>query len=1512
MTPAPGTHWQRFVGDRLRFVLHDAGERRPEKGWRALLRTNLGRAEQLRREIIQAHTRGLPLAGASWRDVPMGRETGGWALELPLTEVGYFKAKAYLVGPGGWQHWPEGPDVGISVHPDRYRTGNIIYCAFTRMFGASRAARTTQDPKLDQSLGTLDQGGYTVIPPSGKFRDLTRQLPHIFGTLGCRILQLLPVNPTPTTYARFGRFGSPYAGLDLRAIDPALVEFDRRTTGVDQFRELTYGSHVLGGRVFLDLVINHTGWGSVLQEDHPEWFVRNPDGSFASPGAWGVTWEDLVELKHQHVALWDELAEVFLTWCRRGVDGFRCDAGYKVPVAAWQYIVARVQQEYPETIFLLEGLGGAWETTEALLTEGGLQWAYSELFQNYSGSEVAHYLAHSFSQSQRAGLLVHYSETHDNERLARRGRAWSLLRNRLCALASVSGGFGYTCGVEWLAAEKIKVHGSTGMSWGAPENLVPELAKLSQLLSDHPCFFEGATVRRLSPPESSVCALCRESEGGEDAVLVLVNTAVDRPNTLQLDGGSLPGLGAGHSDTSKRGEAAGSEARDVQHRAPGQGAGNLAGWLDLLGQAAPEIKSAADGKLAISLAPGAAYCLAPTPAPRGLNGEPYRRARAQAAWAVTALSRILPVEQVDGFDWRGLAAEVERSPSRFLTAISSLAAGRITAGAPLPKPGVVEAAQPADKLSKPPTPVSSGLNLNEALARLSNEELFGCVVSWNALDERRITPVPPGHWLLVEDTVPFRAALKHNDPETAEAINVESVAVRDGHVVCFAPRQSGGDATLSIERYGEPGRHLQGAIRFLDVGPELPQDRFQHPLPQNLVLLTNGRGGMARICVDLGRVLSKYDCVLAANLHPDLPVDRHVFAKRVRLWVNADGFISPLDFRSLSSFEPGPPAVWHFVANAGDARTVEIQVAARMLEGRNTTVFRFTRPTAAQASGKQLPEQADVRLTVRLDIEDRNFHWETKRNGGAEHHFSTHTQPLPASPGQAQKMQAGPGASHLDPSDTRFSGFEFSPAPERRLRVFTDTGCYHPAPEWSENLPHPVEQSRGQTGAGDAFSPGWFEVPLPKGAEATLVATADPSGPEARELVYPSPAAGFSQPGPTASEDAFSAALVQAVRAFMVRRGQGKTVIAGYPWFLDWGRDTFICARGLLAAGMLDAVKELLLTFGRFEKNGTLPNTIMGEDASNRDTSDAPLWFGLVHEEFAAASGPLDALGPVLESIASHYVQGTPNGIRMDPASALIWSPAHFTWMDTNYPACTPREGYPVEIQALWVRLLRQLASAGRSDRRDYWGGLAARASASLEKYFWREEQGYFADVLRSPPGQPAAEATVDDALRSNAVLVVSLGLASGSRARRCVDAARRYLVTPGGLRSLAPLRVSVPLPIYGADGRPLNDPTAPYWGRYEGDEDTRRKPAYHNGTAWTWTFPPFCEALARAWEFSPEAVAAARSYLGSTARLLAGGCLGQLPEITDGDAPHTPRGCDAQAWSVTETLRVWKLLRQA
>ena len=173
-------------------------------------------------------------------------------------------------------------------------------------------------------------------------------------------------------------------------------------------------------------------------------------------------------MKQDDVALWDKIADALLIWCRRGVDGFRCDAGYKIPVPAWQYIIARVQDEFPETIFLLEGLGGSWEATENLLTDGGMQWAYSELFQNYSGRQVADYLDYANRQSSRVGTYVHYSETHDNNRLAERGRAWSLLRNRLCALTSTSGGFGFTGGVEWLAAEKIKVHGCTGLALGQP------------------------------------------------------------------------------------------------------------------------------------------------------------------------------------------------------------------------------------------------------------------------------------------------------------------------------------------------------------------------------------------------------------------------------------------------------------------------------------------------------------------------------------------------------------------------------------------------------------------------------------------------------------------------------------------------------------------------------------------------------------------------------------------------------------------------------------------------------------------------------------------------------------------------------------------------------------------------------------------------------------------------------------------------------------------------------------
>ena len=169
------------------------------------------------------------------------------------------------------------------------------------------------------------------------------------------------------------------------------------------------------------------------------------------------------------------------------------------------------------------------------------------------------------------------------------------------------------------------------------------------------------------------------------------------------------------------------------------------------------------------------------------------------------------------------------------------------------------------------------------------------------------------------------------------------------------------------------------------------------------------------------------------------------------------------------------------------------------------------------------------------------------------------------------------------------------------------------------------------------------------------------------------------------------------------------------------------------------------------------------------------------------------------------------------------------------------------------------------------------------------------------------------DALRSNCLFLISLDIDQHPhfkiRAQRMVAAATRHLLIPGALRSLAPLPVNPPLPIRGPGGGLLNDPQHPYWPRYEGDEDTRRKPAYHNGTGWLWTFPSFVEALVKAHPDNPSAKAAARSYLAVLHDHLHRECLGQLPEICDGDAPHTSRGCDAQAWSVTEALRVWRWL---
>ena len=193
---------------------------------------------------------------------------------------------------------------------------------FVRQFGHAKWPRESMVSKDHDMIQTLESKGYTVIPESGKFRDLIKEVDFIFSELGCRVLQLLPVHPTPTIYARMGRYGSPYAALNFSDVDPALVKFDPLATPLEQFMELADAVHFHCGYLILDIAINHTGWAASIHESHPEWLVRGEDGKIEVPGAWGVKWEDLTKLDYSRVELWQYMADIFLCWCRRRVDGF--------------------------------------------------------------------------------------------------------------------------------------------------------------------------------------------------------------------------------------------------------------------------------------------------------------------------------------------------------------------------------------------------------------------------------------------------------------------------------------------------------------------------------------------------------------------------------------------------------------------------------------------------------------------------------------------------------------------------------------------------------------------------------------------------------------------------------------------------------------------------------------------------------------------------------------------------------------------------------------------------------------------------------------------------------------------------------------------------------------------------------------------------------------------------------------------------------------------------------------
>jgi predicted glycogen debranching enzyme len=469
------------------------------------------------------------------------------------------------------------------------------------------------------------------------------------------------------------------------------------------------------------------------------------------------------------------------------------------------------------------------------------------------------------------------------------------------------------------------------------------------------------------------------------------------------------------------------------------------------------------------------------------------------------------------------------------------------------------------------------------------------------------------------------------------------------------------------------------------------------------------------------------------------------------------------------------------------------------------------------------------------------------------------------------------------------------------LQIQVSSGDFVPEPEWQYMVHRDADAERGQDPDSDLFSPGYFSVALAGNQQVSLSAVISQAG-DSVPLPRPPSAGKFTGPFETRSNTRRSPKkiLTRALDDFVVRRGEHQSVIAGYPWFLDWGRDALIFVRGLIAARKLADSRAILTQFGQFEQQGTLPNMIQGLQAANRDTSDAPLWFMLACEDVLRTENN-DAF------LEADCAGRSVRDIIMDAATGLVFSPVHFTWMDTDHPAGTPRQGYPIEIQALWYAALRLLSRVDRIENQDQWHQLGHTVQASILNLFWHDDLEYLADCRHAAAGQSALEATADDALRPNQLLAITLGAVSDEHIGRRMLASCESLLVPGAIRSLADRPVATPIKIIHR-GTALNDPHHPYQGKYTGDEDSRRKPAYHNGTAWTWLFPSYCEAWSMI--YGVEGRQTALAWLTSGARLLDRGCVGHVPEILDGDFPHTQRGCEAQAWGASELLRVWIKLK--
>ena len=453
-------------------------------------------------------------------------------------------------------------------------------------------------------------------------------------------------------------------------------------------------------------------------------------------------------------------------------------------------------------------------------------------------------------------------------------------------------------------------------------------------------------------------------------------------------------------------------------------------------------------------------------------------------------------------------------------------------------------------------------------------------------------------------------------------------------------------------------------------------------------------------------------------------------------------------------------------------------------------------------------------------------------------------------------------------------------------------GAYEHAPDWYRRFAYDEERRRGLDFVEDLASPGIFRWTLERD-EAICIFTI--SGQESDSDRSSTQLASRLRRREVKRRRAFESPLHRAGDAYLVRRGNGRTIIAGYPWFTDWGRDTFIAVRGIcLAAGRLDEARSILLEWAGAVSEGMLPNRFPdGGVVPEYNAVDASLWYAIAVQELlrraeagdARLSGrDRDLLLSAIDAILTGYARGTRYGIRADADGLLACgeSGVQLTWMDARVGEreITPRIGKPVEIQALWLNALH-----GAAARLPWCGEMFTRGTTAFHSRFWNESEGCLHDVIDCNH----ISGTVDSTVRPNQILSVGglpVTLVERQRAASLVQVVEARLLTPLGLRSL--------------------DPRSPSYAPHYHGGVSERDGAYHQGTVWPWLIGAFVDAWLRTRNNSPAARLEARErFLDPLVRHLGEAGIGHVSEIADADPPFTPRGCPFQAWSVGELLRL-------